>query len=369
MKKITSALLMVGIVALNFGFFSPKTVMAASVTTTKDVMSRSAASTASDHTITFVTPTGIAAGQSISLTFSSGFTGVSGILFSDVDFASGDTNVCSTATYTEKTLAGTPATTTWGVTSSGQVVTILSGTDTVAASKCLRIKIGTNATNQTTGTHQITNGVSGAADTITIGGTFTDTGVISVEIMDNDQVSVTATVDQTMSFDLDTGLTAGETASPYSVPLGTLSSGTVTHSDGSSIKQIFADGGTNASGGMNVSVRNINGAQGLKSTSTPADYIPSATATMAAGTPNYGLCVDSATPTGFARSTTYNTTCTLASGTNAVVGLTTTATDILTSSAPVTGHAQILVNAAIQASTPAHADYTDSLIFVATASF
>jgi len=344
-------------------------VAAGSISSASDTMSRLKASTPSDHTFLFVTPTGIAAGQSVSLTFSSGFTGVSGILFSDVDFAVGDTNVCSTATYTEKTLAGTPATTTWGVSSSGQIITILSGTDAVSASKCLRIKIGGNATNQSTGVNRITNGPTAATDTITVGGTFTDTGIISIEIMDSDQVSVTASVDQTMSFDLDTGITAGETAQPYAVPLGTLSSGSVTHSNGTSINQIFVDGGTNAAGGMNVSIRNANGVQGLKSTSTPADYIGSVTGTMAAGTPNYGLCVDSASVTGISRSSTYNTTCALASATNAVVGLTTTATDILTSAAPVTAHAQIVVNATVAAATPAHADYTDTLTFIATSSF
>lgn len=368
-KKFISSVVMIAMIVMTSGVFNPLIVTAASVSSASDTMSRLKASTASDHTFLFVTPTGIAAGQTVTLTFSAGFTGVSGILFSDIDFASGSTNVCSTATYTEKTLASTPATSTWGAASSGQVVTITSGTDTVAASKCLRIKIGTNATNQSTGVNQISNGATGSSDTITIGGTFTDTGVISIEIMDNDQVSVTASVDQTLSFDLDTGITSGETATPYTVPLGTLSAGSVTHSNGSSINQIFVDGGTNASGGMNVSVKNANGAQGLKSTSTPADYIGSTTGTMAAGTANYGLCVDSATPTGFARSATYTTTCTIASATNGVVGLTTTPTDILTSSTPVTGHAQVQVNAAITSSTPAHSDYTDTLTFIATASF
>jgi hypothetical protein len=231
--------------------------------------------------------------------------------------------------------------------------------------------MGTAATTGGTGSAStITNGPLDDDDTISIAGVFGDTGIITVDIIDDDQVSVTATVNQTLSFDLDTGLTAGETGTPYSVPLGTLSSGTVTRSNGTTINQIFADGGTNASGGMNVTVKNLNGANGLASSTTPADKIPSATATMAAGTANYGLCVDSGTITGFSRSSTYNTTCTLGGATNAVVGLTTTVTDLLTSTAPVaSGHAQIVVNAAINTATPAHTDYTDTLTFIATASF
>ena len=366
---------MLSFVIVATGAFTPFTAIAASITTATDAMSRSKASTASDHTIMFVTPTGLANGQNITLTFSAGFTGVSSMVSNDFDLAEGSTGVCSSATFTEKAVKTSPSTSEFSAIGSGQVVTILSGgvSATLTAGRCIRIKAGLNATDATgsgSPTHQISNGATGSNDTITIAGSFTDTGIISVEIMDNDQVTVSATVDQTLSFDLDTGITAGETGPTYTVPLGTLSSGAVTHSNGSSINQIFADGGTNASGGMNVSVKNANGAQGLKSTGTPADYIPSVTATMAAGTANYGLCVDSATITGFARSTGYNTTCTIASATNAVVGLSSTVADILTSTAPVaSGHAQIQVNAAINTATPAHADYTDTLTFVATASF
>jgi hypothetical protein len=236
----------------------------------------------------------------------------------------------------------------------------------------MRVEMGTAATNGGTGSAStITNGLLDDDDTIAIAGAFGDSGTITVDIVDDDQVSITASVNQTIFFDLDTGIASStENGTPYTVPLGTLSAATVTHSDASTMNMIIAEGGTNASGGMNVSVRNVNGANGLASTAVPADKIPSATATMAAGTANYGLCVASAGILEFARSSTYNTTCALASGTNGVVGLTTTATDILTSSAPVAaGHAEIVVNAAISGATPAHTDYNDTLTFIAAASF
>ena len=231
--------------------------------------------------------------------------------------------------------------------------------------------MGTAATTGGTGSAStITNGAVDDDDTITIGGGFGDTGVITVDIIDDDQVTVTATVNQTMTFDLDTATTGTtETNTPYTVPLGTLSSSSVTVSGGS-INMIIAEGDTNASGGMNVTVRNANGANGLTSTSTPADRIESATATMVAGTENYGLCVASAALSGFSRATAYNTTCALSSSSNAVVGLTSTASDILTSSTPVSSaHAEIVVNAAIAGATPAHDDYTDTLTFIATSSY
>ncbi len=224
-------------------------------------------------------------------------------------------------------------------------------------------------------------------DTITVGYQNTncsgyDTTLLSMSASDNASVGdgsaytrkVCATVTQpTLTFDLDTAsdFHNGESSAPYSVALGTLTTGSVAVSDDSSIRMIVAEGDTNAAGGMIVTVMNTNGASGLKSVSVPADTIPSATAPMAAGTANYGLCVASSGLTGFSRATAYNTTCALASGTNNVVGLTSTPADILNSAgAPVTSaHAEIVVNAAIDSVTPAHSDYEDKLTFIATGTF
>lgn len=176
------------------------TVFAASVTSLSDNMSRLKASTASNHEIKFVTPSGLAAGQTITTTFSSDFTGVSSIAFGDVDFATGSSNNCTSATFTEQTLAASPSGTTWGVGSAGQVVTITSGTGTVTADRCVRIRIGTNAVTGTTGTNQVTNGAIDDDDTIVIGGTFGDSGTAAVDIITDDQVVVTANVDPSITF-------------------------------------------------------------------------------------------------------------------------------------------------------------------------
>lgn len=359
---------MIALVVMTSGILTPSSAMAASITTATDTMSRLKASTASNHSIMFVTPTGVAAGQNITLTFT-GFSGITGILYSDTDFGVSASGSCSG--FSEKTLAGTASGTTWGVASAGSVVTITSGTDTVAAGRCVRIMIGTNAVSQTTGVNQISNSTAGTA-TIAIAGTFTDTGTISVSIIDDDSVTVTASVNQTMMFDIDTATAAAtETSAPYTVPLGVLSAASVTNSNGTTINMITLEGDTNSSGGMNVSVRNANGTNGLVSTSTPADKIPNATATMSAGTANYGLCVASAGIVGYSRGTSYNTTCAVNSQTNGVVALSsTTPTDILTSAAPISGgHAEVVVNATISGSTPAHTDYQDVLTFIATASY
>jgi hypothetical protein len=376
-KKFLTSIVIVTFVFVSSGILIPFTAIAAgTVTTATDVMSRVKASTASDHTITFVTPTGLASGQTITLTFSAGFTGVATMTSEDFDLAENSGSVCTAGTWTEKAVKTTPSTSEFSAIGSGQVVTILSGgaSATLTAGRCIRIKAGLNATDTTgagPGNTQISNGAGAGTDTITIAGTFTDTGLITVDIVDDDQVSVTANVNQTLTFDLDTAATDQETSTPYTVPLGVLSAGSVTRSGTASINMIIAEGLTNASGGMNITVRNANGVNGLVSTSVPADDIPSTTGTMAAGTPNYGLCVATANLTGFTRATGYvSDTCALASGTNQIRALSTTATNILTSSAPVAaGHAEIVVNAAISGATPAHTDYTDTLTFIASASF
>ena len=373
-KKIVSSIVMVGLVVMTSGILNPYIAIAASISSAKATFGRLKENTASESVILqFATPTGIQTGgaDTITITFSSDFT-VAAAAAANFDVGLGNSGTCSSATYSDETVGLSASATQWGLEVSGNVITLRPDTDvTLTAGYCIRVEMGTAATTGGTGSAStITNGALDDDDSITIGGAFGDSGTIMIDIIDDDQVTVTASVNQTLFFDLDTATTNGESVAPYTVPLGTLSAATVTHSDGSTINMITAEGGTNASGGMNVSVRNANGNLGLRSASTPADYIPSATATMAAGTPNYGLCVASAGLIEFARSTAYNTTCSLASGTNAVVGLTSTVADILTSSAPVSaGHAEIVVNAAISGSTPAHTDYTDTLTFVATASF
>lgn len=353
----------------------PQIAMALTITSASDVMSRLKASTASNHEIKFVTPAGggVAAGETISLTFSADFTGISSLDFNDADFAVGDSNNCLTAGFTEQTLAATPSGATWGFATSGQVATLTSGTGTVTADRCVRFELGTNATNQTTGDTQISNGAVDDDDTIVIGGTFGDTGTITVDIIDDDQVTVTATVNQSITFDLDTSVADGETATPYSVALGTITT-TDTRVSGStdSVNMIIAEGDTNASGGMVVTVRNANGANGLASTSVPADDIDSADGDMIDGTENYGLCVITAGLTGFSIDTAYTSTdCVTNSETNDIEGLTTTGENILNSaSAPLAnGHAEISVNGAVAGTTVAHSDYTDTLTFIATGTF
>lgn len=374
MKKITSFILGIGMTLMTSGILSPMTVTAVSIIDASAEFGRLKEGITADYAIIkFNTPSGIQTGgaDTISLTFSSDFT-LATESITNFDVGLGNTT-CSSATFSDETVAATATVTDWGVDVAGNVVTFSPATsDSLTAGNCIMFEIGTAATTGGTGlTNTITNGPADDDDTISIAGGFGDTGTITVDIIDDDQVTVTASVNQSLAFDLDTSVTDVETDDPYTVPLGILNTADVRVSGATdNINMIITEGWTNASGGMNVTVRNANGAQGLKSASTPTDYISSTTATMAAGTANYGLCVASTGLTGFTRSSTYSTTCALNSENNAVVALTTTPTDLVGSTIPVNdAHAEVVVNAAISSGTASHADYIDTLTFIATASY
>ncbi len=203
-----------------------------------------------------------------------------------------------------------------------------------------------------------------------------DPGYTIVAIVDSDQVNVNAQVSPSITFDLNANTNNAPQAAPYSVALGTLTTGTVKHSNNSGVNSIWANLDTNASGGAIVTVLSQNAA--LASQSVPSDTIPNSAASMAAGVANYGLCVNtitvpSATGGTFQAAAPYNLgTCDPAGSTNAVKTLSMiTPTSILNtnSSGASGGVAEILVNAAISNSTIAHSDYEDVLTFIATGTF
>jgi len=183
---------------------------AAALTAKSDTMSSSKISTLANHDIQFTSPTGVAASATIIITFPADFSIAAAMDFTDIDVLDDAVNV---------TLAAAPAGATWGaVRTSATVITLTNGTTVVAAGSVIRIKIGTNATNQSTGVRQITNPTTTGSKTIAISGTFGDTGNIVVSILTDDQVAVSGTVAESMTF------TLGAT----SVALGTLSSSAVT---------------------------------------------------------------------------------------------------------------------------------------------
>lgn len=373
---------MVSIFVLTSGIFSPVTTMAASISQASAIFGRLKMSTPAESVIIqYKTPTGVTAGQNILISFGTSFT-LAALTYANIDMAISNDGNCTA--FTDVTLAAAPSGETWGATASGNAVNLVSGSGAVPAGYCVRVKFGTVATVGGTGaTTDVSIGSSATNPTITIGGSG-DTGVITIALADDDQVFITAQVNQTLAFDLDTttvsqtegpyytGTGLDESAPQYSVDLGVLAAGTApASSDTSSINMIAVEALTNASGGMNITVQNKNGANGLVSASDSASKIPNLAGTMATNTKNYGICVATANLAYLTRSGDYATgTCVLAGEANDVENLTVAPAPILSAPGPISdSHAEIVVNAAIDSSIPAHTDYQDTLTFIATASF
>jgi len=180
-----------------FTFFSgfQTAIAAGPLTALSDTMSRLQKSTVkSDHTIKFTTPTGVAAGQNIQITMPTGFT-IGTVDYTDIDVSWGP----SSGAENELTLAGTASGATWGAAFAGQVLSITSGSGVITAASKIIVEIGLNATG---GDQQITNHATAGTYTISIAGSFTDTGKIAIVILDNDQVIVSTTIDPYLTFTL-----------------------------------------------------------------------------------------------------------------------------------------------------------------------
>lgn len=246
-------------------FIHPKTARAAALTSLSDAMSSLKASTAANHEIKFVTPSGVDAGETIIMTFSADFTGVTNIAFGDIDFAEGNSSNCTTATFTDETLAASASGATWGADGdSATTVTLTSASGTIAAGVCVRIRIGTNAVVGATGSNQISNGAADDDDTIAMTGTFGDTGTITVDIITDDQVAVSATVAQSISFAIsDNSIGFGSLSS--SGPRFATSDATGSPTDSSEAHNLQV--GTNASTGYTVTYNGATLTSGLNTVS------------------------------------------------------------------------------------------------------
>ncbi len=202
---LLTSLMLVLTLSLSSSFFL-KEASAAFLTTLSDTLSRIEDNTAANHTIEFVTPTGVdQTTDTIIIAFDD--TGdaynLTGLTYQDVDLAIDNDGNCD-GTWTDKTLGSTAASGVWGVninTTNDQITfTAPSNATTgeITAGYCVQIEIGTNATSGATGTNQIVNPSSGTYVTA-ISGTFGDTGRFAVAIVADDQIDITAQVDPTLT--------------------------------------------------------------------------------------------------------------------------------------------------------------------------
>lgn len=173
-------------------------VSAAYLNTLSDTMSSVKINNLSNHDFTFVTPTGLASGDTLIFTFPGAFSVPSGLTYTDVDVL--DNGV-------QLTLAAAPSGVTAGIVrTSSNVITFTNGTSPIAAGDTVRVKIGTNAVYQSTGTYQITNDSTPGNKTIGITGTFGDNGTTTVDLLSDDAIVVNAIVPQSFTFSISTNV-------------------------------------------------------------------------------------------------------------------------------------------------------------------
>lgn len=287
-KKSVAFALLVALLSWTFGLTSfINKANAASLTWVSDTLSSSAPSVVSNHTVVAVTPTGVVAGETIKITFPSGFS-YALLDFGDLDFQ---------INGTDQTLAASPSGATWGVSTTSSTVTLTSGTGTVAAGATTTIKIGTNASFGGGGVHQITNPTAGSY-VINVGGTQVDSADTRVMILS--KVTVTAVVNTAFTFTIagiNAGIGVNGTTTTATSTATTMPFATTTVGVPNTIAQTLTVT-TNARNGFVVTVKadqKLTSATGADidtfandaSTATPTAWV-SPTGTLAAGEGGWG---------------------------------------------------------------------------------
>ncbi len=374
------------------GLFS-QTTFAASLISSKDTMTRLKETVKADHLIVSTLPDGVdfdltGGTDTISVDFPADFTVAGTWTTSDFTFNDGTPR-------TIYAVGNNTAADCTGSTGANDVaVTILPMMQTFTIQPCpsfsptsaitpVTVTFGILGTDPGGSLTNPTLSVPGVSQSYAVNLSMSDETSIThsasfaIAITEDDQVTATAAVSPSITFDLDSGTTQNSNNDgPHTVGLGTLAVGTLTTSDQSAINSIFIDLSTNASAGATVSVVSGNATGALTSASTGATIDGAGTEqTIAAGTEGFGICLESVTQTAGAtltKGTSYDAAaCSAANtGTQTVTSPTTTPSTLLTTSGPIdTGRAEVLFKAAISPSTPAANDYTGILTFIATGTF
>jgi hypothetical protein len=367
------------------------------VTGLNDILSRLKVSVGSNHTITFGTNYGLIAGSTDTMIIAFDPTNkqfdLSNLEISDIELTD---NVGSI-----RTLSTTPAENTWGIDIDKTNDTIIfsvptSGIGGYTAANMIIIKIGTNTSG---GVNQIVNpNIAGSVqEIITINNTEGEEDTLVIPIVDSDSITVTGAVTGYLTFDIDTGtgeipgtdnaiscdsvgLTAclnhsgGSMASIYTVDLGELTflsvnksnSTSVNHSDGLSgvINSIYFDLTSNSENGVIVTAKSSNGWLQGPGSSKIMPVTDGNSIDINSGLYGFNLPVASSQAYGTiiknASCDTDTTYC----------GVSSTPKTVFTTNNAQVESARIRLDiAAAAAYTNTPGNYTDTLTFIATASF
>ena len=342
------------------GLLPAGTIRAAAVSTFSDTLSTIKESVVANHTITFTINDAWDATETLSIDFPDTFatTGFANTEPEDFDITDDGAEQVLVASGGCSGTALEIEVTTVNTTTDTFTFTRCTGDATIASASVVVIEIGTHATQGSAGNDQITNQTSeenNADANVTLGGTFSGTGTLALEIVDDNDVTVNATVDPRI-----TCAFAGLTTTFASL------AGPVTTSDTSTTVTVS----TNAPNGFTLSVRDEGNATnpGLYKSSAPTYLIGSAdssfsnTATLTSDVDGFGI--QGSTSGGSGATVTIDARYDQSG--NAVGGLERTATTLASATAAVASRVVTVVHkAAVSGLAPAGA-YTDTLTYVCT---
>ena len=267
MKKPLSnvvKLLLITALAL-FPLRYPTVANADALSSLEDTLEDSRPSNDSNHTIQFVTPTGVESNtDTITLTFDAAaqLFNLTGVNDTDIDLGVDNDGVCD-GPFTDKTLAAAAGASVWGVNvnTTSDVITFTAPTNAgageITAGRCVQIEIGTNAVGGGAN-DRINNPGSANYYNLDIAGTFEGGDISSTILVIIATITAEVTVDETLTFTVtglngtscDFGGAAGDiTTTSTSIPFASPSANT------------FIDGcqdldiSTNATDGYLVTVR------------------------------------------------------------------------------------------------------------------
>lgn len=215
--KTVAITVVVALTMWSLGLPSFGVALAANVTGFSDTLSDSAPNVAADHTIEFVTPSGMDAGGTITITLTD-FGDVSTITSSDLEF-----EINGATTSVDAAASGS----TWGVSTAAEEIQLTSDTTALAEDDSIVVRVGENAS----GTNQITNPTSTGSYPVQVDVDSVDSGETRVAITDS--VTVTASVDTVFTFtvagvgpsELVNGATTTGSSTATAIPFGTLEPG------------------------------------------------------------------------------------------------------------------------------------------------
>lgn len=239
-------------------FSSSSRVSAAAINTASDTLSTIQESVGANHTLqlTLNASDTFSSGETITVTFPSGFDLTSLSSPNDFDFrnAASDETIQSAACGSTDTVRAEIASQTLTFTACNSYTAESAGSTII-------IKVGTNTSVGATGTNQIINQTASENNSdakISIGGTDA-AGTIAVEIVSNNALAVTGTVDPQITCSIDDN----------SASFGTFTLASVTTADSTPIWTIS----TNATNGYSLSVRSAGNGTNAGLYSAGADYV------------------------------------------------------------------------------------------------